>query len=101
MRRRQTVRQFIELGTVIDADEVVKLGIIDTAEWKSITKLTTLNVDAAYNQEYRYQGALQGRLGTWYKDSSYFNLRELMSSSLVKCYYSLDMYDQIYRLYED
>ncbi len=102
-----TVRQFIELGTVIDADEVVKFGIIDgdapisAAEWKSVTKITTLNVDSAYNQEYRYEGALQGRLGTWYKDSSYFNLRELTSSSLVKCYYSAEMYDQIYRLYED
>ena len=46
-----TVRQFIELGTVIDADEIVRFGIIDAdapasaAEWKSVTKLTTLNVD--------------------------------------------------------
>ncbi len=101
-----TVRQFIELGTVIDADEVVRLGIIDAdapavTEWKSVTKVTTLNVDAAYNQDYRYEGALQGRLGTWYKDSSYFNLRELATSELVKCFYRPDMYDQIYRLYED
>jgi len=102
-----TVRQFIELGTVIESDEVVKLGIIDadtptdSAEWKSITKLTTLNVDAAYNQEYRYDGALQGKLGTWYKDSGYFNLRELSSAELVKCFYRPDMYDEIYRLYED
>jgi hypothetical protein len=102
-----TVRQFIELGTVIDADEVVKFGIIDgdapssDTEWKSITKITTLNVDSAYNQEYRYDGALQGRLGTWYKDSSYFNLRELTSGGLVKCFYPVEMYDQIYRLYED
>jgi hypothetical protein len=102
-----TVRQFIELGTVIDPDEVVRLGIIgadaptDNAEWKSVTKLTTLNVDAAYNQEYRYDGALQGRLGTWYKDSGYFNLRELASNELVKCFYRPEMYDQIYRLYED
>lgn len=102
-----TVRQFIELGTVIDSDEVVKLGIIDAdapldrAEWKSITKVTTLNVDSAYNVDYRYDGALQGKLGTWYKDSGYFNLRELASNELVKCFYKAEMYDQIYRLYED
>lgn len=102
-----TVRQFIELGTVLDTDEVVRLGIVDAdatvdkAEWKSVTKITTLNVDAAFNQEYRYDGGLQGRLGTWYKDSSYFNLRELASAELVKCFYSAGMYDQIYRLYED
>jgi hypothetical protein len=102
-----TVRQFIEMGTIIDNDEVVRLGIIDPdtkddrAEWKSITKITTLNVDAVFTQEYRYEGSLQGKLGTWYKDSSYFNLRELSSAELVKCFYRPDMYDQIYRLYED
>ncbi len=102
-----TVRQFIEMGTVIDNDEVVKLGIIDPdgtdekAEWKSITKITTLNVDAVFHQEYNYDGALQGRLGTWYKDSNYFYLRELSSNELVKCFYGVGLYDQIYRLYED
>lgn len=102
-----TVRQFIEMGTVIDNDEVVRLGIIepdaknDHAEWKSITKITTLNVDAVFNQEYNYDGALQGKLGTWYKDSNYFNLRELSSNELVKCFYGVGMYDQIYRLFED
>lgn len=102
-----TVRQFIEMGTVIDNDEVVRLGIIDPdatddkAEWKSITKITTLNVDAVFNQEYNYDGALQGKLGTWYKDSNYFYLRELSSNELVKCFYGVGLYDQIYRLYED
>ena len=95
------------MGTAIEPDEVVRLGIIepdgtaDKAEWKSITKLTTLNVDAAYNVEYKYDGALQGKLGTWYKDSNYFNLRELSSKELVKCFYRSEMYDQIYRLFED
>jgi hypothetical protein len=103
-----TVRQFIEMGTVIDNDEVVRLGIIDpdtpddkATEWKSITKITTLNVDAVFHQEYKYDGALQGRLGTWYKDSNYFYLRELSSNELVKCFYGVGLYDQIYRLYED
>lgn len=102
-----TVRQFIEIGDAIETDEIVKIGIVDAdapidqAEWKSITKITTLNVDAAFNQEYNYDGALQGKLGTWYKDSNYFNLRELSSNDLVKCYYPKDFYDQIYRLFED
>ncbi len=102
-----TVRQFIEMGTVIDNDEVVRLGIIDpdepeeSTDWKSVTKITTLNVDAVFHQEYKYDGALQGKLGTWYKDSNYFNLRELSSNELVKCFYGVTLYDQIYRLYED
>jgi hypothetical protein len=102
-----TVRQFIEIGTAIDNDEIVRLGIIDPdetadkADWASITKITTLNVDAVFNQEYNYDGALQGKLGTWYKESNYFNLRELSSNELIKCFYGSEMYDPIYRLFED
>jgi hypothetical protein len=105
-----TVRQFIDIGEVIDADEVVRLGIFEDIEssneleeptWESITKLVTRSVDEVFHEEYKYEGALQGKLGTWYKDSNYFNLRDLASGSLVKCFYRPDMYETIYGLYED
>jgi hypothetical protein len=102
-----TIRQFIEIGDALDADEVIKLGVIapdgtaEDAEWKSISKITTLNVDQAFNQDYVYDGAIQGKLGTWYKDSNYFNLRDRSTRELVKCYYGDGMYDEIYRLFED
>lgn len=57
--------------------------------------------ELAFTQDFKYDGALQGKLGTWYKDGSYFNLRELSSNALVKCHYRAEMYDEIYRLYED
>lgn len=63
--------------------------------------LVTRNVDAVFHEEYRYEGALQGKLGTWYKDSNYFNLRDLSSNSLIKCFYKSDLYDRIYALYSD
>jgi hypothetical protein len=104
-----TVRQFIEIGDVIDADEVVRLGIFDNIDapdegeptWESITKLVTRNVDEVFHEDYKYEGALQGKLGTWYKDSNYFNLRDLVSGSLIKCFYRPEMYETIYGLYED
>jgi hypothetical protein len=101
-----TVRQFIEIGDVIDTDEVVRLGIFDDPDsdeptWEAITKLIIRNVDAVFHEEFKYEGALQGKLGTWYKDSNYFNLRDLASNSLIKCFYRPEMYDAIYRLYDD
>lgn len=105
-----TVRQFIEIGDVIDPDEVIRVGVFDDVdtpvptkepEWEQITKLVTRNVEAVFHEEYRYEGVLQGKLGTWYKDSNYFNLRDLASGALIKCFYRPDMYDQIYSLYND
>jgi hypothetical protein len=103
-----TIHQFIEIGDAIETDEVVKVGIFEDVEadsqeptWEQITKLVTRNVDAVFNEECRYDGALQGKLGTWYKDSNYFNLRDLVSGSLIKCFYPAEMYDVVHRLYDD
>ena len=104
-----TVKNFIDIGEVIDPDEAIRLGIFYDVEaagdqsivWEKITRIETRNVDAVFHEEYRYEGALQGKIGTWYKDSNYFNLREALSGTLIKCFYGADMYDQIYRLYDD
>jgi hypothetical protein len=103
-----TIKQFIDIGDAIDADEKIKVGVFDdinaTARepvWEEITKIVIKNVDAVFHETYRYEGALQGRLGSWYKDSNYFNLRDLASSLLVKCYYPVAMYDKIHGLYDD
>jgi hypothetical protein len=103
-----TIRQFIEIGDAIDTDEIVKVGIFNDVEaeneeptWEKVTKLVTRNVEAVFHEEYRYEGALQGKLGTWYKDSNYFNLRDLASGALIKCFYRPDMYEVIHSLYDD
>src|SRR5690606_2330127 len=91
---------------VIEADEIIKVGVFDDEadeepSWEQITRLVTRNVDEVFHEEYRYEGALQGKLGSWYKDSNYFYLRDVVSGALIKCFYPVDMYDQIYSLYED
>jgi hypothetical protein len=103
-----TIKQFIEIGGAIDADEKIKVGVFEDVDadneepvWEQITKLVTTKVDAVFHDQYRYDGALQGKLGTWYKDSNYFNLRDLASGSLIKCFYPTDMYETIYGLYLD
>lgn len=93
---------------MIDADEIVRIGVFDADDdasddptWEQITRLVTRNVDEVFHEEYRYEGALQGKLGSWYKDSNYFYLRDVVSNTLIKCFYPVDLYEQIYRLYED
>jgi hypothetical protein len=103
----ETIRQFIEIGDALDPAELIKIGVIapdgspENAEWKSISKITTLNVDNAFNQDYSYEGAVQGRLATRYKESNYFYLKDQSTRESVKCVYRDGMYDQIYRLFED
>jgi hypothetical protein len=103
-----TIKQFIEIGTAIDADEKIKVGVFQDVDaddgepiWEQITKLVTTKVEAVFHDKYRYEGALQGKLGTWYKDSDYFYLRDLASGSLIKCFYPIDMYEIIYGLFGD
>jgi hypothetical protein len=103
-----TIKQFIEVGDVIDTAEKIRIGVFDNVEedggephWEEITKLVTRNVDAVFHESYRYDGALQGKIGTWYKDSNYFNLRDLASGLLIKCFYPSEMYEHIYALYDD
>ena len=103
-----TIKQFIDIGDALDADEKIRIGVFDDVNdddgdptWEEITKIVIRNVDAVFHETYRYEGALQGKLGSWYKDSNYFNLRDLASGALIKCFYPLSMYEKIHSLYDD
>lgn len=103
----ETVRQFVEVGEVLDSDERVKIGIIDddngpeVTEWQEITRDTTLSVDEVARQEVLWDGAIQGTLGTWYKESGYFNLKDFTFGQLVKCFYPASMYDEVHSLFKN
>lgn len=100
-----TLKRFIDLGDVLDAGEVVKLGLMEgdrlTPDWQEISKRATLDVDDAVRDEIAYEGSLQGKLGTWYKESNYFNLKDLSLNAIVKCFYHAAKYDEVYSLYQD
>lgn len=102
----ETVRRFVDLGDTLDVGEVIKLGLMDedhtdAPHWQEISKRATLDVEDAIRDEVVYEGSAQGRLGTWYKGSNYFNLNEASLGSIVKCYYPSVMYDDVHRFYED
>lgn len=106
-----TIRQFVEIGTKLDTDEVVRLGVISPSvavgdaagpvEWQNIAKRTTLDVEEATLRPIFYIGSIQGRLGTWFKESDFIYVRDIVTGTSVKCTYKSGMYDQIYKCYKD
>lgn len=102
----ETLKRFVDLGDALDVGEVIKLGLIDDdhveqPRWEEISKRATLDVDDAIRNEVLYEGSVQGKLGTWYKGSNYFNLNETSLGAIVKCFYPISMYDDVHRVYED
>jgi hypothetical protein len=69
--------------------------------WRYVKKSHTLEVEKAIVSPLEYVGTVQGRLATWYKESSYFDLRDISSGALVKCFYLSDRYKDVYSLYSD
>jgi len=55
----------------------------------------------ALESPYRYHGSLQGRPATWYKESGYFNLKDLATATTVKCAYPVSLYSKVYSAFED
>lgn len=50
-----------------------------------------------------YYGSLQGKIHSWYKEAKtpYFDLRELATDRLVKCYYTEKLYRNVYEQMKD
>lgn len=105
-----TIRQFVEIGAKLDTDEIVKIGLYDDfsdsdisseIEWEQIAKRTTIDVEDATLKPIYYIGSIQGRLGTWFKESDFIYLRDAVFGVLVRCNYRSEMYDTIYRCYKD
>jgi len=102
-----TIKQFVEIGSKLDTDEVVRIGLhSDDAnknpiEWQQIVKRTTVDVEEATLKPIFYVGSIQGRLGTWFKESDFIYVRDSVFGVLVKCAYRPNMYDTIYRCYRD
>lgn len=104
--RPQTIRQFVSLGKEIDADETVKIGLFengadDPTSWKPLTRRPALDVERIIEEPLKYFGSIQGPMGTWYKESNHFDIREVVFNALVKCYYDNAKYEDVHALYQD
>lgn len=101
-----TIRQFVQIGETLDTDEAVKIGLhddpsTDAVEWQQIVKRTAIDVEEATLRPIYYMGSIQGRLGTWFKESDFIYVRDAVFGVLVKCIYRPSMYDVIYQSYRD
>lgn len=107
-----TYRAFVDIGTRLDTDEIVKIALFDeeatpdqgsdpTPIWEQISKRTTIEVQEAVLSPVYYIGSIQGRLGTWFKESDFIYVRDSVFNILVRCNYKPEMYDMIYRYYKD
>lgn len=102
-----TIRQFVQIGERLDPDELVKIGLgNDVADgghvdWYPIAKRKTMEVEEATLRPIFYFGSVQGKLGTWFKESDFIYVRDAVYGVLVRCNYRSNMYGTIHKFYSD
>lgn len=102
---RKTIQSFVALGDEMDNDEAIRIGLLKDAgeepKWEKLTKSAAVLMKEVLEAPFTYQGSLQGRPATWYKESGYFNLKDFASAATVKCSYPLALYAKVYAAFED
>lgn len=102
----RTIKQFVNFGKALDPDENLRIGLYRNGadkptDWRVLNRKAALAVEKHIETPLEYIGSVQGRLGTWYKDSDHFDIHDLIFNEIVKCHYPKDKYATIYSLYED
>jgi hypothetical protein len=103
----ETIKRFVDIGEVIDVDERVKIGLLDeeisdqVEAWVEINRSTTLAVDEIAKQSIVWRGSIQGAIGTWYKESNYFNLKDFVHGNNVRCFYPPSRYEDVHALFKN
>jgi hypothetical protein len=96
-----TALEFARLGTLIDPDEVIGLGIYgrerSKPKWRRISYGKTAEMRAQLEAPVASYGSLQGIIYSLQKEARepYFRMRELATSALVNCFYPMRLYGDI------
>jgi hypothetical protein len=96
-----TALEFAKLGTLIDPDEVIGLGIYSRERskpiWRRISYSRTAEIRARLEAPIPAYGSVQGIIHSLQKEVSrpYFSLRELSTSALVRCSYPMRLYGKV------
>jgi hypothetical protein len=96
-----TALEFAKLGTLIDPDEVIGLGIYgrdrERLKWRRISYAKTAEIRAHFEAPIPVHASLQGVIHSLQKEAMrpYFSLRELASAALVRCPYPGRLYGDI------
>lgn len=101
-----TALEFARIGSLIDPDEVVHLGIYGESgrvRWRPITYSRTAAIRREMETPLSSYGAAQGILNTWFKESKEpsFSLRELSTDALIRVFYPAQMYTSVARAVQE
>jgi hypothetical protein len=101
MASPMTALEFAKLGTLIDPDEVIGLGIYGRdrtrLKWRRISYAKTAEMRALLEAPIPTYGSVQGIIHSLQKEvrRPYFSLRELATDALVRCSYPMRMYGDV------
>lgn len=96
-----TALEYGRIGTLIDPDEVIELGIYPGREgpirWRNITFGKTAAIRREVETPLPAYGAVQGILHAWFKEAREpnFQLRELATDALVRVIYPASLYTEV------
>lgn len=104
--RPQTLVQSARLATLAADNETVRLGLYNgdtpAVEWRPLTKDRAAAILQHFEDWVTYRGMIQGIIHSLFKESqpSYFDIRDLASGDLIKCFYQPAMYSEVYEALE-
>ena len=96
-----TAIEYARIGTMIDPDEAVGIGIykpyVKKPIWREITYSKMATIRRELEAPLPAYGAVQGILHAWFKEvrEPYFQLRELSTDVLVRVLYSAALYADV------
>jgi hypothetical protein len=96
-----TALEYARIGSIIDPDEFVGIGIYLTRggkpRWRNITYHATSAIRRQIETPIPAHGAAQGILHAWYKEAREpnFQLRELSTDALIKVMYPPSLYKDV------
>jgi hypothetical protein len=96
-----TALEFARLGTLIDPDEVIGLGIYGRdrvqLKWRRISYAQTAEMRAQLEAPVPAYGSVQGIIHSLQKEvrRPFFRVRELATDALVSCYYPTRLYGDV------
>lgn len=96
-----TALEFARLGTLIDPDEVIGLGIYgqerSRLKWRRISYAATAAMRAQLEAPVPAYGSVQGIIHSLQKEvrRPFFRVRELATDALVSCYYPMRLYSDV------
>jgi hypothetical protein len=102
-----TALEYARIGSLIDPDEVIGLGIFPARggkpKWRTITYSKAAAIRREVEQPLPTYGAVQGIVHAWFKEARdpYFQIREISTDALVKVLYSSNMYSDVVRACEE